>query len=215
MLPSYNVDVKHDSIAESGGNLRRHQERPIYTPTRHPGLGEGRARKTSAAIRYNVSTVSFVGEDKQRIVLVCTFKPLYQLNLSYHANKRNCNSSSVVAVSGMRLSPTVIVHPLLHRPAMSQHTIRTNDIAQLQNRLSTKRITAGGKNRDDLIVKSAEPLMRKLEGVGASTYARNVSCKSRAYPYCGCKVLRIAFKVFERPKDGDHRQHAVNNIFPL
>ena len=66
---------------------------------------------------------------------------------------------------------------------MSHPIVRTNYIAQLQNRLSTKRITLGAKHRDDRVVKSAEPLMRKLDSVGACTYARSVSCKSRAYPY--------------------------------
>ena len=72
---------------------------------------------------------------------------------------------------------------------MSHPIIRTNYIAQLQNRLNTKCITLGAKHRDDRIVKYAEPLMRELDTVGAIPYARNVSCKSRAYPYCRCKVL--------------------------
>ena len=58
--------------------------------------------------------------------------------------------------------------------------------------------------------------MGKLENVGCSTYARNVSWDSSACPYRGCKVLlRIALEVLGRPKDGDLRQHAVklqNNV---
>ena len=87
MLQSNNVDVEHNRKSESGGNRRRPQERPTHSPTRHPGLGEGRARKTSVATRYIALTVSFVGEDNHRIALVCTFKPLCQMNLTYHAKK--------------------------------------------------------------------------------------------------------------------------------
>ncbi|CAN0161590.1 unnamed protein product [Laminaria digitata] len=52
---------------------------------------------------------------------------------------------------------------------------RVKQFAIASRLFRTKRITLGAKQRDDRVVKSAEPLMRKLESVGASTYARNPS----------------------------------------
>ena len=101
--------------------------------------------------------------------------------------------SSAVAGTGAPSWPSVIVHPFLYRPSASEPIIRTDFAAQLHNRLNSKRTSLGKKHVEDRVLKSAEPLMGKLENVGCSTYARNVSWDSSACPHRGCKVLlRIA-----------------------
>ncbi|CAM9288476.1 unnamed protein product, partial [Laminaria digitata] len=50
---------------------------------------------------------------------------------------------------------------------------RIKEFAVASRLLSSKRTSLGQKHIEDRVLKSAEPIMRKLESVGGSTYARN------------------------------------------
>ena len=90
LLPPNDADVEHDNIAECGGDLRRSQEMPICTPTRHPGLGQARTRKTSSRIRCCVSPVSIVGEGNHHIAPISIYEQVCQLKLTYHDKESMC-----------------------------------------------------------------------------------------------------------------------------